>query len=71
LAVTVCDRAKQACPICSYELKLKSRSPRARGVIHRSFADPAAATGSDEEQLEAFRIVRNEIKDWTSQTLGR
>jgi arsenate reductase len=71
LAVTVCDRAKQACPICSSELKLQSRSPRAREVIHRSFADPAAAAGSDEEQLEAFRMVRDEIKDWISQTLGR
>jgi arsenate reductase len=71
LAVTVCDRAKQACPICSTKLKLPGRSPRAREVIHRSFADPAAAAGSDEEQLEAFRIVRGEIKDWISQTLGR
>ena len=25
LAVTVCDRAKQACPICSTELKLPSK----------------------------------------------
>jgi len=71
LAVTVCDRAKQACPVCSSELKLQSRSPRAREVIHRSFDDPASSTGSDEEQLEAFRIVRDEIKDWISQTLGR
>jgi arsenate reductase len=71
LAVTVCDRAKQACPICSSELKPQSRSPRAREVFHRSFADPAAAAGSDEEQLEAFRMVRDEIKDWISQTLGR
>ncbi len=55
LAVTVCDRAKQACPICSTELKLPSKSPRAREVIHKSFADPAAVSGSEEEQLEAFR----------------
>lgn len=60
LAVTVCDRARQACPICSTELKLPSRSPRAREVIHRSFEDPAAALGTEEEQLEAFRRVRGE-----------
>lgn len=70
LAVTVCDRAKQACPICSTELELPSRSPRAREVIHRSFEDPARAAGSEEEQLEVFRRVRDEIRDWISQNLG-
>jgi arsenate reductase len=69
-AVTVCDRARQACPICSTELKIPSKSPRAREVIHRSFEDPAAAKGSQEEQLQAFRRVRDEIKDWISQTFG-
>jgi arsenate reductase len=71
LAVTVCDRAKQACPICSTELKLPGKSLRAKEVIHRSFADPATAAGSEEEQLEAFRQVRDEIEEWISQTLGR
>ena len=69
-AVTVCDRARQACPICSTELKLPSKSPRAREVIHRGFEDPAAAIGSEEEQLQVFRQVRDEIKDWISQTFG-
>ena len=68
LAVTVCDRAKQACPICSTQLKLPSQSPRAKEVIHRSFEDPAAAAA--EVQLEAFRQVRDEIKDWIAQTLS-
>ena len=71
LAVTVCDRAKQACPICSTQLELPGKFPRAKEVIHRSFADPAAAAGSEEEQLEAFRQVRDEIEEWISQTLGR
>ena len=71
LAVTVCDRAKQACPICSTQLELPSKIPRAKEVIHRSFADPAAAVGSEEEQLGAFRQVRDEIKEWISQNLGR
>ncbi|HUS74834.1 MAG TPA: arsenate reductase ArsC [Methanothrix sp.] len=70
LAVTVCDRAKQACPICSTQLNLPSKSPKAREVIHKSFEDPAAAQGSEEEQLEAFRRVRDELKDWISQTFG-
>jgi len=71
LAVTVCDRAKQACPICSTQLELLSKNPRAREVIHKSFADPADAAGSEEEQLEAFRQVRDEIKEWITQTFGR
>jgi arsenate reductase len=43
LAVTVCDRAKEACPICSIQLNLPAKSPKARDVIHRSFQDPALA----------------------------
>lgn len=71
LAVTVCDRARQACPIISTQLELPSRSPRAREVIHKSFEDPAQAEGSQEEQLESFRRVRDEIKEWILQTFGR
>jgi arsenate reductase (thioredoxin) len=70
LAVTVCDRAKQACPICSSEGKLPTKSPKAREIIHRSFEDPAQADGSIEEQLKVFRRVRDEIKEWISQTFG-
>ena len=68
VAVTVCDRAKVACPICSTNLELPSKSPRARDVIHKSFEDPAAAVGSEEEKLNVFRRVRDEIKDWISET---
>jgi arsenate reductase len=71
LAVTVCDRARQACPICSTRLELPSSLPKAREVIHRSFEDPAGAIGSEEEQLAAFRRVRDEIADWISRSFGR
>jgi arsenate reductase len=70
LAVTVCDRAKQACPICSTQLNLPTKSPKTREVIHRSFQDPALAVGSENEQLKVFRQVREEIKEWISQTFG-
>jgi arsenate reductase len=33
--------------------------------------DPALAGGSENEQLKVFRQVRDEIKDWISQTFGR
>ena len=70
LAVTVCDRARQASPICSTNLDLPGPAPKAREVVHRSFEDPAAATGSVEEQLLAFRRVRDEIKGWIARTFG-
>jgi arsenate reductase len=47
----VCDRARESCPIF----------PGAIRFIHWSFPDPAAAQGSHEERLAAFRRVRDEI----------
>ncbi len=49
--VTVCDDAKEACPVF----------PGAKSRLHWSFRDPSQATGSDEERLEVFRAVRDEI----------
>lgn len=70
VAVTVCDRAKQACPICSTDIELPTKLPKAREVIHKSFVDPAAALGSEEEELRAFRRARDEIKGWIVVTFG-
>ncbi len=49
--ITVCDNAKTSCPVF----------PGNAARIHWSFDDPAAVKGSEEEQLSAFRRVRNEI----------
>jgi arsenate reductase (thioredoxin) len=49
--VTVCDDANEACPVF----------PGAKSRLHWSFRDPSRATGSDEERLEVFRAVRDEI----------
>ena len=57
--------------ICSTNLELPTQFPKAREVIHESFEDPAAAVGSEEEILKIFRRVRDEIKDWISQTFGK
>lgn len=37
MAVTVCDRAKVSCPICSTNLEIPTEYPRAREVIHKTF----------------------------------
>lgn len=51
LVVTVCDSAAEECPFF----------PGARRQEHWSFPDPSAATGSEEQRLEAFRRVRDAI----------
>lgn len=68
LAVTVCDKAKEMCPICGVSLKAPTMTPAAKETIHRNFIDPAAAEGSEEDQLNAFRQARDAIKDWIEQT---
>lgn len=49
--VTVCDNAKERCPIF----------PRTYKFLYWSFDDPAAAQGTHEEKLAVFRRVRDEI----------
>ncbi len=68
LAVTVCDKAKEACPICGISLKAPATAPAAKRTVHKTFKDPATAEGSEEEQLNVFRQVRDEIKDWIIET---
>ena len=50
--LTVCDSANETCPI----------HPGHGRRMHRSFDDPAAVTGSEEERLAVFRRVRDEIR---------
>lgn len=50
--ITVCGNADQACPIF----------PGQANRHHWGFDDPAHATGTEEEQMEVFRRVRDEIR---------
>ncbi len=50
--ITVCDNAKESCPVFPGSVKR----------IHWSFEDPASAQGSEEERLAAFRKVRDQIR---------
>ena len=49
--ITVCDNANEHCPIFP--------PPAAR--LHWSFPDPSQTTGTEEERLQKFRGVRDEI----------
>ena len=53
--ITVCDNAKESCPIF----------PGGAARLHHSFEDPAAAP--DGQQLETFRRVRDQMRDWLRQ----
>lgn len=57
--VTVCDAAHERCPLF----------PGAARRAHRSFDDPSRAMGSEDERLDAFRRVRDEIRQWLTDWL--
>ena len=54
--LTVCDNAKESCPIF----------PGQTIRIHRSFEDPAEVRGTEEQRLVAFRRVRDELRTYLS-----
>jgi arsenate reductase len=57
--LTVCDNAKENCPYF----------PASTQLIHHSFEDPAAVGGTEEERLDAFRKVRDEIANYIPEFL--
>ena len=52
--LTVCDQAKESCPIY----------PGHGRRLHHSFEDPAAVQGSYEERLNSFRVIRDQIRSY-------
>jgi arsenate reductase (thioredoxin) len=52
ILLTVCDHAKETCPVVPSKAK----------KIHHSFPDPARFSGTESEILEGFRAVRDTIK---------
>jgi len=52
LVVTLCDSAAEECPVWMGEGKR----------VHHSFPDPAKAMGTDEDVMQAFRLMRDDIE---------
>jgi arsenate reductase len=52
--LTVCDNARESCPVF----------PGTSRMIHSSFEDPAAVQGSENQRLEVFRRIRDQIRQY-------
>ncbi|PZF71617.1 arsenate reductase ArsC [Taibaiella soli] len=52
--ITVCDNAKERCPFF----------PTKAQKFHENFPDPGKATGTEEEIMDAFRSVRQLVKEY-------
>ena len=59
--ITVCDNAKENCPY--FPTKAKKS--------HQNFPDPAKAKGSPDEVVYEFRKVRDMIKEWSADFVGK
>jgi len=55
--LTVCDNAKESCPVFFGTAKR----------LHHSFDDPAALDGSEDERLALFRRVRGELREYLTE----
>ena len=56
--VTVCNGEGEACPFFH----------GGETYLHKSFEDPVAVDGNLDEKINAFRKIRDEIKDWIKET---
>jgi arsenate reductase len=59
--VMVCDDSQTGCPFF----------PGGKEYIPHAFDDPAACTGTDEEIMNCFRRIRDEIRAWIEETFIR
>ena len=57
VVLTVCDNAKETCPVF----------PKRTRTVHHAFHDPSFTVGSDEEIMNDFRRVRDEIRAYAEE----
>ena len=60
LAITLCDRANQVCPVVTC----------AKKTIHHGFPDPHLTRGAEDDLIEGYRKVRDDIGAWIDKTFG-
>lgn len=59
--ITLCDETREKCPILQ----------GAHTKIHKNFDDPVSYRGNEEQKMEHFRTVRDEIKEWLTDFVER
>jgi len=59
--ITLCSQADESCPVFFGGTQ----------KIHMGFPDPAAASGTEEDRLVAFRKVRDQIREQTVEFLSK
>ena len=59
--ITVCDNAKERCPFIPSKAK----------QFHCNFPDPAKAKGTEDQIMQEFRDVRNQIKNFTGDFISK
>ncbi len=60
LLITLCGDARENCPFVP--VKVEKR--------HWPLEDPARAEGSEEDKLQRFRVIRNEIKGYVEELIA-
>lgn len=60
VVVTVCDHARESCPFFPGKI-----------IIHQSFPDPVNPESGEEDVMERFRTVRDEIKLWIEKNFSQ
>jgi arsenate reductase (thioredoxin) len=58
--VTVCDEARETCPVY----------PGGAELLHHSFEDPSSFDGTPEEIADKFREVRDKTEEWLEMEFG-
>jgi arsenate reductase len=59
--ITVCDHAKESCPVFPVQTRR----------IHWSLEDPAAATGDEPHRLDEFRRIRDQISQRLTEFISK
>jgi arsenate reductase len=77
VAISVCQSsAKTVCALCSSP-SIRGRPKIITESLHKTktyidhgFSDPSEVEGTEDEKLEAFRRIRDEIKKWLTEEFG-
>ncbi|HYA78660.1 MAG TPA: arsenate reductase ArsC [Verrucomicrobiae bacterium] len=71
LAVTVCQNSsKTICALCGTNMIMDrpevvyTKLHKTKRYLFHGFSDPSEVEGTEEDELTAFRRVRDEMKDW-------